>query len=357
MNIKPIAIYFPQYHVIPINEQFWGKGFTDWHNVKKTKPLFDGHHQPHMPHSSIGYYDLSDHNVLIKQANLAKNYGIYGFAYYHYWFHGKRLLETPLDNMLNSKEPNFPFFYIWANEPWTIGWDGAIYKNNDYYIQQQYYSDEDNIKHMEFLCNKVFSDDRYIKINNAPVLAIYRSNLLNHTAKTALLWKNIAKSFGFDDLFLIKIMSFGSYEAPKTINFDMSMEFSPDIPLLHKNKHLIKHATIPHTRTIKFDYKDSIKLLLSRDQSYDYPVIRTICPSWDNTARRRDCGTILSDPDIDTFRNGLEHIIQYTGQHHDHGIFCINAWNEWAEGCYLEPDEKNKFLYLETIKNILDKHS
>lgn len=357
MNIKPIAIYFPQYHVIPINEQFWGKGFTDWYNIKKAKPLFDNHYQPHIPDSSVGYYDLSDPNVLIQQANLAKAYGIYGFAYYHYWFHGQRLLEKPLDNMLEYKKPDFPFFYIWANEPWTISWDNTINRSHKSYIQQQNYSKKDNIKHIEFLCEKVFSDNRYMKIDNKPIFVIHRSELLHDTAKTALLWKDIAKSFGFDGLFLIKTMFCGHYDSPEIINFDMSMEFSPDLYLLHKNKHLIKHDTIPNSKTIKFDYQDSMELLLyNKDKTYNYPIIRNICPSWDNTSRKRNNGTVLSDPNIDTFRDGLEHIIEYTIKYHDHGIFCINAWNEWAEGCHLEPDQKNKFLYLETIKNIMDKY-
>ena len=124
-NLKKLAIYLPQYHSIPENEKAWGEGFTEWTNVKKAKPLFDGHYQPHIPHENVGYYDLSDPQVLIKQAALAKEYGIHGFAYYHYWFNGKLLLNDPLDNMLKLGKPDFPFCYIWANENWTRAWDGG----------------------------------------------------------------------------------------------------------------------------------------------------------------------------------------------------------------------------------------
>ena len=343
-KIKPIAIYYPQYHTIPENEYIWGENFTDWVNVKKAKPLFDNHYQPHIPHSSIGYYDLSDPNVLIKQAELASQYGIYGFAYYHYWFNGKRLLNKPLDNMLNLKNPKFPFVYIWANEPWTINWDGNINGKPQDIIQQQNFSHDDDIQHITFLCNNVFSDERYITIEDKPVFIVYRTKILPDSKKTAETWRNIAKKFGFKDLFLIKINSFGDRTNATDINFDASMEFSPDISFL-QNIYKISPKI--------YNYRQSILSTLNQDKTWKQPIIRTICPSWDNSARRGDKGSILHNIDIKTFEYAVKYIIQYTLMHHKHGIFYINAWNEWAEGCHIEPDEKNGFLYLDTIKKVL----
>jgi hypothetical protein len=313
MNIiKPIAIYYPQYHIIPENEHTWGKNFTDWVNVKKAKPLFNDHYQPHIPHSSIGYYDLSDPNVLIKQ------------AYYHYWFNGKRLLSKPLDNMLNLKSPKFPFVYIWANEPWTINWDGNINGKPKDIIQQQNFDHNDDIEHIAFLCNNVFSDERYIRIDDKPVFIVYRTKILPNPKKTAEIWRSIAKKFG--------------------INFDSSMEFSPDINFLDS---LYKKSSRI------YDYKQSILDTLYQDKTWKEPIIRTICPSWDNTSRRFNQGLVLHNINIEIFEYAIKHIIKYTLTNHNHGIFYINAWNEWAEGCHIEPDEKNGFLYLETIKKVL----
>jgi lipopolysaccharide biosynthesis protein len=345
MNIKPIAIYFPQYHVIPINERFWGAGFTDWHNVKKAKPCFEGHYQPHVPHESVGYYDLSDPDVLIRQAEMARSYGIYGFAFYHYWFNGERLLQTPLDNMLKFKKPNFPFFYIWANEPWTTSWDGVVDPNKNGYIQEQLHSLEDDINHIKFLCENVFSDDRYIKIDNKPVFAVYRTGLFSDIHKTSIMWRKISRSYGFKDLYLIKINSFGDYTNAKNINFDMNMEFLPNFQDV---------VRIDHNQC---DYKKT--MLKSIENKYEYPVIKTTFPAWDNTARKSEnkkYHTIFSNLCLETFELSLKNAIEYTNKNHDHGIFCINAWNEWAEGCHIEPDVKNGYAYLQIIKRTTQKY-
>lgn len=343
--LKPIAIYYPQYHVIPINETFWGKGFTDWHNVKKARPVFDDHYQPHIPHSSVGYYDLSDPNVLVKQAEMAKSYGIYGFAFYHYWFNGKRLLETPLDNMLKLKKPNFPFFYIWANEPWTTNWDGLVDPNKRGYIQDQIHNLADDADHMKFLCENVFLDDRYIKVDNKPLFAVYRTKLFPDVQKTSDLWRQIAKSYGFEDLYLIKINSHSDYTNAQNIKFDINMEFAPNF------------NNIFRINDIQIDYVKTV--LKSIENNNEYNVIKTIFPSWDNTARKSgnvQFRFIFSNLCINTFEIYLKNAIEYTNKNHEHGIFCINAWNEWAEGCHLEPDEKYGFLYLETIKKILKEY-
>lgn len=170
-NIKYIALYLPQFHTFKENDGWWGKGFTEWTNTKAAIPLFEGHYQPHEPHNDIGYYDLSDVNVMIKQSQMAKEYGIYGFSYYYYWFNGKKLMEKPLENMLNEPNVNIPFCLFWANHNWTRSWDAG---NKEILLEQTY----DDVSYKRFIDDiiKYFNDRRYIRINNKPVLLIYEAD-------------------------------------------------------------------------------------------------------------------------------------------------------------------------------------
>src|SRR6476620_7799168 len=177
-NIKPIAIHLPQFHPIPENDEWWGKGFTEWTNVTKAKPLFKGHYQPHLP-ADLGFYDLRLPEIREQQAQLAKEYGIYGFCYYHYWFNGRRLLERPFEEVFKSGKPDFPFMLCWANENWTRVWDGM---NNEVLLAQNY-SEEDDRAHIKTLI-PYFKDSRYIKINRKPIIAIYRSSSLPNPKRT-----------------------------------------------------------------------------------------------------------------------------------------------------------------------------
>ena len=223
-NVKQIALYLPQYHPIADNNKAWGEGFTEWSNVKKAQPLFEGHYQPHVPHSDIGYYDLLDPEVLIKQAAMARDHGVYGFAYYHYWFNGKRLLNQPLDNMLSLGKPDFPFCYIWANENWTKRWDGL----DEEIIIKQEYSFEDDLVHIRFLCKNVFSDKRYITVDDKPLFIVYRTELFPDIKETAQIWREEAKSFGFKDIYLVRVESLASDIEPSVIGFDSAMELATD---------------------------------------------------------------------------------------------------------------------------------
>ena len=177
-DIRPIAIYLPQFHPVPENDLWWGKGFTEWTNVVKAKPLFKDHYQPHLP-ADLGFYDLRVPEVREAQANLAREYGIFGFCYYHYWFNGKRILEKPFEEVFESGKPDFPFMLCWANENWTRSWDGG---NNEILLEQKY-CHEDDKKHIQSLI-PYFKDKRYIKANGKPVIAIYRSTLLPDVART-----------------------------------------------------------------------------------------------------------------------------------------------------------------------------
>ncbi|MDR1881220.1 MAG: glycoside hydrolase family 99-like domain-containing protein [Prevotella sp.] len=342
--IRPVAIYLPQFHPIPENDEAWGKGFTEWTNVAKAKPLFKGHYQPHVPHEDIGYYDLRDPEILVKQAAIAKKYGIYGFAFYHYWFNGKQLLNKPLDNMLQLGKPDFPFLYIWANENWTKRWDGL---DNEIIIKQDY-SFEDDMEHIKYLCEHVFCDERYIKIDDKPVFIIYRTELFPNIKETVKIWRKKTKEYGYNDLYLIRIDSFIKNIDPLEPGFDAAVEFAPDF-----FESGAKIATDSNLQM--FDYHQIIKYqFFKREQSY--PRYRMVFPAWDNTARKEENGAVFRNSCLDAFRFSLEESINYTARKFKdtQQFLFINAWNEWGEGCHIEPDKKNGYSYLEIISKALN---
>ena len=200
-NKRVIAIHLPQFHPFKENDEWWGKGFTEWTNVTKARPRYEGHYQPHLP-SDTGFYDLRLPETRQMQADLAKEYGIYGFCYYHYWFNGKKLMERPVNDILKLGEPDFPFMLCWANENWARNWDGG-FKN---VLMKQEYSYEDDIEHMRWLCKNVFSDRRYIRISGKPVFAVYRTALFPDFKTTIEIWRKVAKEEFNMELYLIESM-------------------------------------------------------------------------------------------------------------------------------------------------------
>jgi len=342
INLKKLAIYLPQYHSIPENDKAWGNGFTEWTNVKKAKPLFEDHSQPHVPHESVGYYDLNDPNVLINQAAVAREYGIHGFAFYHYWFNGKLLLNDPLNEMLKSGKPDFPFCYIWANENWTRRWDGA---NEDVIIKQEY-SFEDDLLHIQYLCENVFNDKRYLTIDGKPVFLVYRTTYFQDIKKTQAMWRTEAKKYGFNDLYLVRVETAGKNVYPEDIDFDAAMEFAPDWSCTEQKKD-------KGTGTILIDYPSTVFNMILKKRPYKY--FHCVFPGWDNTPRRVNLtGTAFLNTNLNDFKSFLEIQMGSTVdkfKNPDEQILFINAWNEWGEGCHIEPDEKNGFQYLSICKN------
>ena len=222
MNIKPIAIYLPQFHPISENNEWWGKGFTEWTNVVKAKPCFEGHYQPHLP-SDLGFYDLRLEEARLAQEELATSYGIYGFCYYHYWFNGKRLLHEPLDRKLKNTKEDFPFMMCWANENWTRTWDGSANK----ILLSQEYSIDDDKKHIQHLIT-YFKDDRYIKVNGKPIFIIYRPKFFPNIEQTIELWRKEVKMAGFPDLYIGFSQNFEHQYEPESKGFDFAFEFQPN---------------------------------------------------------------------------------------------------------------------------------
>src|SRR6266581_5637616 len=223
MDPRVIAFYLPQYHPIPENDAWWGRGFTEWTNVTKARALFRGHYQPHLP-ADLGFYDLRLAETREAQAELAREHGIHGFCYYHYWFNGRRLLERPFDNVLASGKPDFPFCLCWANESWTKAWDGC----GDYLIEQQY-SELDDRRHMRWLV-KAFDDKRYIRIDGKPLFLVYRASDLPDSLKTTTIWREEAKKSGVGEIFLAAVESNFPEERrdPTKLGFDAAVEFQPD---------------------------------------------------------------------------------------------------------------------------------
>jgi lipopolysaccharide biosynthesis protein len=361
LNIYPIAFYLPQFHPIPENDQWWGKGFTEWANVVKARPLFNGHYQPHLP-ADLGFYDLRLNETLELQAKYAKENGIFGFCFYHYWFNGQRLLNAPVDNLIKEKKPSIPFMLCWANENWTRRWDG---QENEVLIRQNY-SIKDDIKHMEFLCQNIFKDDRYIKVYGKPVFALYRADFLPDIRRTAEIWRQTAIKAGFRDLYLLKIESGTDRSNPEEIGFDASVEFQPDwtnLPrgikpgLVEKILNKLKIRQSSYLNNSIFKYEDLIEAALSKKIPH-YKLYRCVTPSWDNSARRRSGAHIFINSTPGEYGKWLDQIISsFEPFSKEENFVFINAWNEWAEGSHLEPCLNWNDEYLKITKEIIGRYN
>ncbi|MEH6764514.1 MAG: glycoside hydrolase family 99-like domain-containing protein [Aequorivita antarctica] len=358
-KLRPIAFVLPQFHPIPENDEWWGKGFTEWTNVTKATPLFEGHYQPHLP-TDLGFYDLRLPQARTEQAKLAKEHGIHGFCYYHYWFNGKRLLHQPIDGMLKQSNLDMPFMFCWANENWTRRWDG---KDNEILIKQDY-SHEDDAAHMRWLCEHIFSDKRYIRINDKPVFMIYRHNLFPNIVKTVKLWRDIAiDEFGYKGLYLCITESFNDKTTPEDIGFDASVEFSPHAVISNKVKKNTKRNAFwdrlvkskNRKSQIKFqDFKLGVEEAINRSVP-DHKLYRSVTPSWDNTPRKGKSGIVALGSSPELYQYWLQHIVtSFKPFSEEENLVFINAMNEWAEGNHLEPCIKYGKAYLEATKNAMD---
>ena len=346
-DIKLIAFYLPQFHPIPENDLWWGKGFTEWTNVTKAKPNFVGHYQPHQPYD-LGYYDLRVLDTQKRQVELAKHYGIYGFCFYYYWFGGKRLLELPLKQYLDNSEIDFPFCLCWANENWTRRWDGS---EHEILIAQKYSKDQ----YTHFIRDIMphFRDSRYIRIDGKPMLLVYRVDVLPDSQQAVEIWRAECRLAGIGEIYLVAVQSFGITD-PRPYGFDAAVEFPPhhlkEVALKHKKVRLVNKDF----KGQLFDYNLAAQVMLGKKHP-DYPVFKTIMPSWDNTARRQNNSHIFVYATPDNYKSWLSQAIEKTKLRNpkDKRFVFINAWNEWGEGTHLEPDQKYGYAYLQATSDAL----
>lgn len=344
-RVRAVAFYLPQYHPIPENDAWWGKGFTEWTNVVRAKPLFPGHRQPRVP-ADLGFYDLRLSEVREAQAELAARHGLAAFCYYYYWFDGKRLLERPLLDVLASKRPAFPFCVCWANENWTRRWDG---KDGEVLISQRH-SAEDDRHFLESLL-PLFEDERYLRVDGRPLLLLYRPQLLPDLACTAAIWRRSAREAGVGDLYLAAVQSFDAEwdVDPRPWGFDAAVEFPP-----HGLAAPMARPRSSPRGSRFFDYAKSAERFMARAVPL-YPLLRTVMPSWDNTPRRQERAHVFLNGSPEVYGRWLEAMVRQTRQLKcgDERLLFVNAWNEWAEGNYLEPDGEHGHAYLEATARAL----
>ena len=341
-HVRAIAMYLPQFHRIPENDAWWGEGFTEWTNVRRARPMFAGHQQPRVPHADVGYYDLADEAVLERQAELARRHGIHGFCFYHYWFDGRRILEQPVERLLASGRPDFPFCLCWANENWTRTWDGL---DREVLLEQRHSADSDERFLRDLL--PALRDPRYITVEGKPLLAVYRPGLLADPAATADRWRRFAEREGLPGLHLTAVHSFDQAD-PRSYGFDAAIQFPPlQIPAAN-----LRDTGLPgmdrRFRGGVLDYREAICHSLARPAA-DYPLYRGVMPGWDNTPRRMERATAWVNSSPALYGRWLRGVVEQMQREQppERQLVFINAWNEWAEGAHLEPDVRHGYAALE----------
>jgi len=345
-DVKLIAFYLPQFHPIAENDAWWGEGFTEWASVRRAKPNFVGHHQPHVP-TDLGYYDLRDARTREAQAALARAHGIHGFCYYYYWFNGRRLLERPLDEVVASGEPDFPFCICWANENWTRRWDGG----NDELLVAQTYSAENEERLIADLL-PLFRDARYIRVRGRPLVLVYRANLLPEPRRATDTFRRAALAAGEAEPYLAMVLMPGM-PSPTDWGFDAGVEFPPhssEVNVLTDNIEKLN----PDFAGDVWDYVSAAQYAIARPLPA-FPLFRGVMVGWDNTPRLQNNGHVLVNAHPENYRRWLAAMIAQTRQIRsaEERIVIINAWNERGEGCYLEPDAQFGSGYLQATRAAL----
>jgi Glycosyltransferase WbsX len=354
---KVIALYLPQYHPIPENDEWWEKGFTEWTNVTKAKPLYRGHQQPDLP-SELGFYDLRLSEVREQQANLAREFGVYAFCYYHYWFgEGKTLLDKPFNDVLKSGKPNFPFMLCWANGTWSGIWHGL---SNRTLIEQKYPGIDDAKSHFMHLL-PALKDPRYIKIDGKPVFMIYRPIDIPSLDNMISLWRSLAIENGLEGLYLIAENSDPFWNANK-YGFDSFVNMR-DLKRRRQNVSWKNPLQKIHNIYLDITKKPTI-LKFSNLLNYFVPsnaspqAIPCVIPNWDNTPRSGWKGLVIEGSSAENFEYQLKKSIKRLRNNPlSKNIIFIKSWNEWAEGNYLEPSRKHGRKFLESLRNTLNSNN
>jgi lipopolysaccharide biosynthesis protein len=373
MSIKFVPFYFPQFHEIPENNEWWGDKYTDWDRVRLAQPLNDNHHQPRKPLNG-DYYDQSEINTLENQIKLALQFNIHGFNFYHYWFDGKLLLEKPI-NIFKSIDHNLNYCITWANESWTRRWVGKI---NDVLIKQNHKNDiEEWGAHFDYL-NTFFSDIRYMTINNKPVFCIYRPELIENIRDFIDFFNDRAIKEGYQGIYFVGINAYEVDFNKSHKYFDAILRFQPraifnsDFKNANKLSLNIEKVVRGMPESIQiflgevihklqgsksYSYDAFWKYLLinvDKDLKQDREILQSVVVDWDNTARYGNKAKYFEGVTPNKFSFYMRELVNLIKQYPDkEQIVFINAWNEWSEGAYLEPDEKNGFSYLEALKKLI----
>lgn len=373
--MKIIAFYLPQFHSIPENDEWWGEGFTEWTNMKSATSLFEGHYQPRIPLDN-NYYNLLDNDTIRWQINLAKQYGIYGFCFYHYWFDGHMLLQKPMENMRNDPELNIPYCICWANENWTNAWkaDGNVKT----LIQQTYGREDEWKRHFDYLL-PFFKDPNYILEDNKPFFVIYRPEIILCLNEMLDCWDELARQNGFDGIvFAYQQLSYHFLKGRDESRFKYNIEYQPGYArydqqinqdskvgqLTFKFRNTIRKTILSidrilHTNlssrltkgtTYIEDYDDLCKQIINRQPDSE-KAIPGMFVGWDNTPRRRKTGRVCLGSTPEKFAYYMKEQVKNAVENYHKDMIFVFAWNEWAEGGYLEPDEKYRYGYLEGIRD------
>lgn len=359
--MKIIAFYLPQFHSFPENDEWWGKGFTEWTNVKSAKPSFAGHNQPKVPLNN-NYYNLLDADSLRWQSSLAKEYGIYGFCYYHYWFDGKMLMQQPMEMLLKNKDIDQPFCICWANEDWTRAW---AKKERTVLIGQTYGGRKDWEEHFEYLL-PFFQDERYIKVDGKPLFVIYRPELIGVLSEMLSCWDEMAEKAGLPGVaYAYQQVTYNHQKEATGELFDYGIEYQPGYVKKDQQKSLklvsrkllndiVRKFNLPQRKwsTIYYDYDETWKRILEVEPR-DGKMFPGAFVDWDNTPRYKNGSSIIYGYTAEKFKNYLSQQIKRAKEVYKKDMIFLFAWNEWGEGGYLEPDESEKFARLEAVRDAL----
>jgi lipopolysaccharide biosynthesis protein len=340
-GVRLIAFYLPQFHPLPENDAWWGAGFTEWTNVRRGRPRFAGHVQPRLP-GELGFYDLRDPAVMRRQIALARRYGVGGFCFHHYWFNGRRLLEKPLEMLLADPSLDMPFCINWANENWTRRWDG----NDDEILIGQAHSADDDVAFAESLL-PIVRDPRYITVDGRPLVMIYRPGLLPSPLATMRRWRVAFMAAGLANPCIVMAQGFGDAD-PRQYGIDAAVEFPPHkvavTPSINDDLHILDPAFAGRV----LDYAAVARHAMALPRP-SYRLFRGVAPSWDNEARRPGRGMTLAHANPARYGAWLRQACRAAiaeASHPDERIVFVNAWNEWGEGAYLEPDRHFGHAYL-----------
>ncbi|MFT9460154.1 MAG: glycoside hydrolase family 99-like domain-containing protein [Acetobacter orientalis] len=349
-DVKILTYYLPQFHPTPENDEWHGKGFTEWTKVRAANPLFVGHYQQHIPHNDIGYYFLENPEILRQQAEMMKRSGVYGQIFYHYWFDGVQILEKPVKMLLDSPDIKMPYCFCWANENWTRRWDG----NEQEILLKQNYSSDDAYEFIKYLI-PFFQDERYIRIDDRPVLYIYRPSSIPNMQTYLDAWEVACLAAGLRKPYVIGVLTRGFMD-PNQSALDAGVE-----RVLHDWTNggvpEIKNTLNPYEpiNGSVISYEDVAKYYSNQEDEKDFTYFRSIIPAWDNTARYGGEAFIVHNSNPEVFQKWLETLIFYTRKTlpADRRFLIVNAWNEWAEGAHLEPDSRYGYSYLNSVGRAL----